>query len=520
MVLQGSAAPVLAAPAKTLSYAMANEPPQLNSMKATDSDSFFIIGHTMEGLTRYGKGNALLPGVAEKWSLNDQGAIFHLRRNARWSDGKPVTAHDFVHAWRGVVDPRTASEYAFIMYPIKNAEAINKGKAKLTDLGVVAKDDFTLQVTFEKPCGYFLGLTAFGVYMPVREDFYKAQGEKYGADARNLISDGPYKLTQWVHGSTLTLERNESYWNKAAIQLDRIEIPYITADNNARFNFFKDGKIDMLSPLGKDDLPKAQAERMKMRSFPDGMLQFLMFNFRAGRPTANSHLRKAVAAIFNPAEYVNTVIAIPGTRAGRGVIPSWIQGTKAEFRKEYPLPEKKMDLALARQEIEVARKELGGQLPALVWLTGDTPASSREAEYFQNQFKQRLGLDLKIDKQIFKQRLAKMSAGEFDIVSGGWGPDFNDPMTFAELWATWNENNNGKFTSAEYDRHIRAAQATSNAKVRMDNMAAAEKIALDANVILPLYERTSVYVTRDGIEGVVRRAVGFDPDFTMASVKR
>jgi oligopeptide transport system substrate-binding protein len=507
-----------AATDKTLSYALSTEPPQLNSLKATDAESFFIIGHTMEGLLRYGKGGDLVPGVAEKWTINDKGASFTLRKNAKWSDGKPVTAHDFVTAWRGVVDPKTASEYAFIMYPLKNAEQINKGHAKVEDLGVVAKDDYTLQVTFEKPCGYFLGLTAFGVYMPVRADFLKAQGERYGADARNLLFNGPYKLAKWVHGASLQMVKNENYWNAGAIDIQTIDIPYITPDNSARFNFFKDHKIDVLQQLGKDDLPKAQAERMSMKTFSDGTLFYMEFNHRAGKPTANVHLRRAIQEMFNQGQYVQTVVAIPGTKPGRGVIPSWVKGVKHEFRKEYPVPANKMDLSAAKKELELARKELGGSIPPLVWLTGDTPASSREAEYFQSEFKKNLGIDLRIDKQIFKQRLAKMTAGEFDIVSAGWGPDFNDPMTFAELWTSWNENNRGQFRDAEYDRHIRNAQSTANQKVRMDNMAAAEKIAVEKVAIVPLYERAVVYVFNNRVQGIVRRAVGFDPDFTTAKL--
>src|SRR5207244_2567905 len=132
--------------------------------------SSIIIGHTMEGLTRYDAQGRLAPGVAEKWEVGEKGAFFHLRKNAKWSDGKPVTADDFIYAWRRVVDPKIASEYAFIMYPIKNAEAINKGRAPLTDLGVTAPDPYTVKVEFEKPCGYFLGLGAFPVYAPIRQE--------------------------------------------------------------------------------------------------------------------------------------------------------------------------------------------------------------------------------------------------------------------------------------------------------------------------------------------------------------
>jgi oligopeptide transport system substrate-binding protein len=508
------------APKDTVRFALTTEPPNLNSMKATDTQSFFVIGHTMEGLTRNGRGGESLPGVAEKWEINDQGARFFLRKDAKWSDGKAVTAKDFLFSWKTALDPKTASEYAFILYPLKNAEAINKGKAALDTLGVKAPDDFTIEITFEKPCGYFLGLTAFPTYLPVREDFYTLKKDKYAADAGDLLFNGPFKLVSWTHGAALRMEKNENYWNAQAVKLKAIDIPYITSDNSARFNLYKDQKTDLLEALGKDDLPRAQQERLKLKSHADGTLAYLEFNFREGRATRNKNLRKAIQLVFNPDEYINKVVGIPGTRAGSTLVPGWVRGTTDLFRKEYPVTPVTMNLEQAKALVEKARQELGGTLPPLVWLTGDTPGQGREAEYFQNQFKEKLGIELKIEKQIFKQRLAKMTAGDFDIVSAGWGPDFADPMTFAELLASWNENNRGKWVSAAYDALIRKAQSTSVQKVRMDAMAQAEKIALEELPLLPLSERTIIWTHRDQLSGVVRNVIGPDPDFTYATIQR
>ena len=173
---------------------MAEEPPQLDSTRATDQVSNFVLGHVMEGLTRYGKTGEIVPGVAESWELGETRAIFHLRADARWADGSPVTAHDFVFAWRTAVDPKTASEYAFILYPVKNAEAIGQGKLPTSALGVRARDDRTLEVELERPTGIFLGLTAFSTYLPLKEAFYRARPGRYAADAEDLLSNGPFVL--------------------------------------------------------------------------------------------------------------------------------------------------------------------------------------------------------------------------------------------------------------------------------------------------------------------------------------
>ena len=507
-------------PKNIVNFAIQQEPPQLDSTKATDQQSIFVLGHIKEGLVSYGKAGEVIPGVAEKWKVTDKEVVFNLRKNSKWSNGKPVTAKDFVFAWKKALEPKNASEYAFFLYPIKNAEAVNKGTATPDTLGVSTPDDYTIKIELEKPCAYFVSLTGFPTFLPVNEEFYNEKAGKYGSEAENLIANGAFILTKWVHGAALTLDKNPSYWNKAAIAVDRIDIPYVTTDNSALFNFFKDKKIDVVERLGKEDLAKAQAEKFKMRNYADGSVWFLEYNFREGKITRNRNLRKAIQAVFNPEEFVTKVVSIPGTKPARGLIPSWVAGVKDTFRKEFVVPNKKPDLAAAKKYLEAAKKELGGVIPPLVWLTSDTPLAARESEYFQNLLKSTLGLEIRIDKQIFKQRLAKMSSGEFDIVSAGWGPDYSDPMTFADLMTTWNENNRGKFDSAEYDKLIREAQATSNQKKRMEAMAAAEKIALEEQAIMPTYERTVVYLVNDRVQGVVRRAIGPDPDFHFAKLAK
>lgn len=513
----GEAAP--AAPGeRVLRIAMGEEPPQLDSTRATDQVSIFVLGHVMEGLTRYGRGGEIVPGVAERWELRERGATFHLRPDALWADGKPVTAHDFVFAWRTAVDPKTASEYAFILYPVRNAEAIASGRLPPAALGVRAAGDRTLEVEFERPTGHFLALTAFATYLPLREDFYRARPGRYAADAQDLLANGPFVLSRWVHGASLTFQKNPRYWDAASVALDRIEVPYITPDASTVYNLFKDGKIDSAG-LGRDQLPLAQADRFRMRSFSTGSVFYMEFNHRPGRPTANLHLRRAIRLVFNPAEFVSKVIGIPGTLPGSRLIPRWVHGVEGPFHREYPVAPVRPDLDAARRELEVARREMGGAIPPLLWLTGEGAGANREAEYVQYLLSSRLGLTLKIDKQTFKQRLAKMTSGEFDIVSAGWGPDYADPMTFADLYASWNENNRGRWRNDRYDALIRKAQGTTDPRTRMDAMAEAERILLDDVAILPTSEGGAVYTLSPRLSGVVRHMVGTDPDYTRARIE-
>ena len=500
--------------------ALTQEPPQLNGMKATDQVSILVLSHVTEGLVRYDRRGRIVPGVAESWDLRPDGATFRLRKDAFWSDGKPVLARDFVFAWRKVLDPATASEYAFILYPVKNAEAINRGNQPTTALGVTAVDDYTLEVEFQSPTGYFDKLVAFVSYFPVREDFFHMKGDRYAADAGDLLYNGPFVMTDWVHSASLKMEKNERYWDRDAITLNAIHADYITADTRARLNLFIDGKI-VHTRLNGETYKDALTQRLRIRRFTTGSIFFLEYNFRADRPTRSLSLRRAIQHAYDADELVDKVLATPGNLPGVSLFPVWLDGVEDKFRDEYPAPTPEVDYSQARQFIEAAKDELGvDTIPPLVLLVSDSPTAIKQAEYFQGLFKARLGLDIKIDIQTFKQRLAKMTAGDFDIVGAGWGPDFDDVMTFGDLFASWNLNNRGRYSNPEYDKQVRIAQNSTEPKVRMDAMGELQRILFEDAVVLPQYEQGVIYLQHNKLRGVVRRVTGADPDFTYAKVVR
>ena len=504
--------------AKEITLALSTEPPTLNTVRATDSISFMVIDHIIEGLMRYDGQGVLVGGVAEHWALTPTGATFRLRADARWSDGVPVTARDFVFAWRQLVNPKSGAEYAYIMYPVKNAERVNKGELPLEALGVRAVDDRTLVVELERPCPYFLDLTAFISYRPIRQDYYEARGARYAADAGDLLFNGPFRLSEWVHGARLRLEKNPDYWGAARVQLNAIDIRYITSDPNAVINLFYDGRI-ALAGLDTNTIPEALKRRLAIRQFQDGGLIYLEFNHRPDRPTANRALRKAIQEVFNANELVNKVVAVPGVLPAHSLFPKWIAGVDGPFREEHPPLQPGLDATKARAYLEQAKRELGvEQIPPLSLLISEGPQAAKQAEYLQYLLGRTLGLTLKIDTQIFKQRLAKMSSGDFDLVGAGWGPDYNDAMTFADLFASWSENNRGRYRSADYDRWVKAAQASTDPRVRVAAFAELQKIIFDDAVILPQYERGGVYLQSPQLEGVARRIFGGDPNFSDARI--
>ena len=513
---EGGAGEAVDAAAGTITLSLGGEPPQLDSTRGTDQVSFNILGHAMEGLLRYDADNRLVGGVAERWEISDTMARFWLRPEARWSNGEPVTAHDFVFGWRKVLDPANASEYAFILYGLKNAEAVSRGELPVESLEAFAVDDRTLEVHLERPVPFFDKLVAFATYNPINQAFYESRAGRYAADAGDLLYNGPFTIASWVHGASIRLEKNPHYWDADRIRLNAIDYAYFTTDPNAIINLFKDGKV-ALAGLLAENLDDALGQRWKINRFSDGSVFFTEFNHRPGRLTSNYHLRKAIQAVNDSSELVYRIIKLPGNLPGNSLFPVWLKGVNGYFRQEYPLPSRPADEELGRRHLATALEELGlDALPPLVMLIGDSPSAKKQAEYYQNVFKQKLGIDIKIDAQIFKQRLAKMTAGDFDLVMAGWGPDYDDPMTFADLFASWNENNRGRYRSDALDHAVDVARSSSEAKTRMDAMARVQQIIHDDAVVVINYERGSVYVSHPQLKGIVRRAVGTDPDYTGA----
>ncbi|MFP6796461.1 MAG: peptide ABC transporter substrate-binding protein [Pseudomonadales bacterium] len=515
---EGVAARALDPVAGSMTLALSEEPPQLDSSRATDTVSGQILGHVMEGLLRYDEFNQIVPGVAERWEIRATEATFWLREDAYWSDGSRITAHDFVFAWQTALNPKTASEYAFILYSIKNAEAINNDQLDASALGATALNDNTLLVHLERPVAYFDSLLVFPTYFPIKQSFYEERQGRYGADASELLYNGPFVIEKWVHGSQLRMVRNLHYWDRDRIRLNVIDYAYITSDVNATLNLFKDGKI-AIAGLNAENIDDALQRRWKLERFNEGCVGYISFNHRSNRLTRNRHLRKALQLAMDTNELVYKVVAMPGNLPGVSFFPVWLQGVDGYFRQEFPAPEAQVDVAKARLFLAQAKKELGlDEWQPLIFLTGDRATTNKISEYLQQEFKEKLGLDIRIDRQIFKQRLAKMSSGDFDMVLAGWCPDYADPLTFGDLFASWNKNNRGEYKNLELDRWVRIAQNSLEPTIRMNAFSEIQKIIHLEAVILPTYETGSVYVRDPRLKGVVKRAVGMDSDYSNAYI--
>ena len=506
------------ADAGRLVLSIATEPPDLDHSTTSDQISIFVLSHVFEGLLQYGPDGQLMPAVAESWRETDNGFEFVLRRDARWSDGKAVTAMDFKYAWQRALAPDTASQYAFILFPIAGAKAIHEQGAAADTLGVEVVDRYTLRVTLERPCPWFPSLTAFPTFYPLREDIVDRWQGRYAADADKMIYNGPFVLDRWVHGAQLRMRRNEQYWNRDAIALNEIDIPYITSDPGAQYNLFKDGQI-ALANLDKSSLEHALSRGFEAREFKNGTLFYWLFNFRDGRPTSNRALRKAIQSLFDPSILVYQVLGLPGIEPGVSLFPKTVRVAGQRLREHHPLTEPDRSLVVAKRWLEQARNELGGQIPALTLLAGDSPRATQEAEFLQYLLKRALGIDLRIDQQSFKQRLEKMRRGDFDIAAAGWGPDYDDALTFADLFASWNANNRGRYNSEIYDALVRRAMAQTDAGQRMRSFHLMQQHIQSEAVILPSYENVSLYLLHPGLKGLQRQIFGGDPNLRFVELE-
>jgi oligopeptide transport system substrate-binding protein len=501
----------LDADASRISLALRSEPPSLNSLRSTDRISSFVLAHIMEGLVRYGADGKLRGAAASHWEWKGpREVVFYLREHARWSDGKPLKAQDFVDAWRTVVLPETNARYASLLAPVKNAEAIMAGESPASTLGVYADDDRTLRIVLNRTTPHFVDLTAFMTLYPLREDIHQRWGKAYAADADKLVFNGPYQLARWIHGAHLTMRKNKLYWNEEAVRIAEIDIPYITSDSNAVMNLFKNGDIALADELKATGIAQALQDDMPLHSFDNGSLYFYAFNFRERSVASNRALREAISLLVSPDTVTRRLLSVPGARAAHSLYPAFLELAGEPM---YGM----RDLALAREKLRLAKQQLGvEELPPIRLLIDDAQDTVRRAEYLQFLLQRSLGLQLVLDRQTFKQRISKSMAGDYDMVARSWSPDFNDAMTFAELFASHNPNNRSRYHSQRYDRLLAQARSMPTGSARNAVFLELQKTLAGDVALLPLFESNILYVMHPRLRGVQRQIFGGDPSFISA----
>ncbi|ENQ3107922.1 oligopeptide transport system substrate-binding protein [Bacillus sp. 491mf] len=501
---------------QVLNLAETAEIPSMDVSKSTDTTSSLILGNTMEGLYRLDKENKPIPGIAESHKKSDDGKkyTFKLRKDAKWSNGDPVTAKDFVFAWKRLLDPKTAAEYAFIMYDLKNAKAINESKSPVDSLGIKAVDDYTLEVELDNPVPYFLNLTAFTSFLPLNEKVVKEHGDKYGLEADKMVYNGPFKMSEWKHEQGWKLVKNDQYWDKATVKLEEINFS-VVKEQSTRVNLYESGQLDRVS-LTAEYVDKYKANKDEFGTTLDPSTYFLRLNQkRNGQDTVlkNKKVRQAIAMAFDKKALTN-VILNNGSKPVDFLIPEKLANGPdgKDFRETFKSAGIKTDLKKAKQVWEEAKKELGKEEVTIEFLNYDSDNAKKVGEYLKEQLEKNLpGLKVNMKLQPFKQKLKLETAQDYDLTYAGWNPDYADPMTFLDMFKTGNPQNEMSYSNAKYDEIVTKSQGEwlTDQKKRWEEMSKAEKILLeDEAALVPMYQSGGSFLQRPTVQKVYKHNVG------------
>ena len=494
----------------------------LNTMDyeiATDGNSFIMQSLVMSGLTELAADGSPLPELAESWDVSDDGLVytFHLA-DAKWSNGDPVTASDFVYAWQRLDNPDTASEYAFILdtVHIANAAAVNAGEADPSELGVKAVDDKTLEVTLTLPCDFFLSLLAFPSFFPLNQKFYEAQGDQFALSPDNLLYCGPYTMTGYQQGSEYTFEKNPDYFkaDQMTDYVDKIVFRYLQDTQSAMLDY-QSGNLDVVKLQGDQVDQYSGTEGFTNRM--TGYLWYLSIDFNTSvhpenSQFANVNLRKAMSLAIDR-DTIATNVLKDGSIGADGLIPKDLAtGPSGEdFREENgKLTEYNLDQA--KEYYAKALEELGTDTVSFELLYEDSEASKAVAEYIQSNLKA-IGMDVTLNSKPKKTRLQLMNDKDYNVALTRW--DYADPETYFELFTTDNTaNNSGSYSNADYDALVKAAgsgeDATDSAKRWQDYLDAEKIIVQDDPGVIPVYQNGGAMMINPKVTGIEFHSASVD----------
>ncbi|MCM3026010.1 peptide ABC transporter substrate-binding protein [Bacillus safensis] len=494
----------------TLNVNISTEPFSLHPGLANDSTSGSVIRQTFEGLTRInaeGKPeNAMASDI--KTSADGKTYTFTLR-DAKWSNGDPVTAKDFEYAWKWALDPKNESQYAYQLYYIKGAEAANKGEAKVDDVGIKAKDDKTLVVELENPTPFFTELTAFYTYMPINQKVAEKNKNWYTNAGENYVSNGPFVLSQWKHGGSITLEKNNEYWDKDTVKLKKINMSMIK-DTNTELSMFKKGELDWAgSPTGS--LPTESLKTLKK----DGGLKIQtiagIYNYKFNtkvKPLNNANIRKALTYSINRQAIVDKITQGEQVPA-MAIVPPTMKGftdNKTGYFKDH-------DVATAKELLEKGVKELGyksvSDLPTLKLSYNTDEGHQKIAQAIQEMWKKDLGVKVELDNSEWNVYIDKIHSGDYQIGRMGWLGDFNDPVNFLELYKDKDGGNNDTgWENKEYKQLLNDSAKETDQTKREEMLKKAEEIIIDDMPVAPIYFYTQLWVQDPKLKGVVVSGLG------------
>lgn len=477
----------------------------MDSGLATDGTSFEVLAAVQEGLYVMDKDGNELPALAEKTDISDDKLTYTFTlRDAKWSNGDPITANDFVFAWQKVVNPDTASDYAYIMgvAGIVNADAIMEGSMAKEELGVKALDDKTLEVKLDHDVPFFLKLLSFGSFLPQQQKYVEEKGDQYAQNPESMLYSGPFKMTEWVAGNSFKAVKNENYWDADKIQLNSITWKVAKDPQSAALEF-DSGSTDFVRLTG-EVIDRYNGDQRKVTQL-GGYLWYLVSNLEGVPELNNVNLTKAIANAFDREELANTVLK-DGAKAAYGFVPNELAVSPAgkDFRADAGEDFFKEGPEAAKKYAEAAFQELGVDHLELELLFEDTEESKKVAEYLQAQIQQNIpNLTITLKSQPKKARLQLQQDGDFQMALHRWGPDYPDPMTYLDLYLTGAAANYNRYSNPDYDAIIdKAVRGGLSQEDRWQTMIEAEQMLLkDAQGPIPVYQVGSTTLWNPNVTG-------------------
>ena len=501
-----------------------SEPPDLDPQTTTDQVSFWIINAVYDGLVRLQPDGTVVEGsgLAESWDVSEDGMTytFHLR-DANWSDGTPITASDFEYAWFRAIDPKVAAQYSYQL--TDTAGIVNAGKyfsGEITDksqVGIKAVDDKTFEVKLEKPIPFFLSLVSFPTFIPAQKAAIESLGDAFASEADKMVYSGPFVVSEWQHEQKLNLKKNESYWDAANVKLEEIQGDMIT-DTNTAINLYETGELDLVG-VPAEFLDKYK-DTDEFHNMAECTTWYIQYNCE-DKYTSNKNIRYALSLAVDTQSFVDNVLA-NGSIAAEGLTPSLLPGKDGkEFAENRGNVKPQYDAAKAKEYLDKGLSELGitkEQLQEhLSFLTGETDVAKKYAATIQSMWKQNLGIEVNIEAVSFKIRLDRYNKKDYTTTWAGWGGDYNDPLTFMDLFVTGSGNNDAFWSNAKYDAAIKTA-LSGNETERIDAMIEAEKILAEELPIYPIYYNARNFVERSYVKGIARFPVGVDDEYKWAYI--
>ncbi len=504
---------------KILNLNNGSEPGTLNPGLAQGTHESWIIDHCFEGLYRKATDGTIENGVADSTEVSKDGlsVVVKLKQGLTWSNGDPVTAHDFEYQWKWTLDPANASKYAGMLYIFKGAQEFNAGTGTADDVKVKATDDYTLEFELVNPMAYLQDYMTHYTFLPVNSTV-ATKNPSWHIDAQEFTTNGPFVVKEWAHKEYVDLIKNDKYYEADKIKIDGVHL-IILEDQITAWQNYLAGDLDMDVDIPTDVLGQLiDSKDAELTKGAELATYYYLFNTTVS-PYSNVKVRQALSMAIDRETLIN-VVTKGGQTPAFGMTPPGVPdlGNGGDYQANLGNLFS-YDPESAKALLEEGLAEEGVALadfkPTVVYNTSE--GHKKIAEAVQNMWKTSLGIDATIENMEFQVLLDRKTAGDFQIARAGWIGDYVDPLTFLEMFMSDNSFNDGKWANAEYDKLIQEAKASQDDKVRFDAYAKAEKILMDEMAVAPFYFYTKSYTVKPYVTGIYK-AVNRLPDFRYADI--